>query len=528
MPQSFPEKLGKYEILGLIGRGSMGVVYKAQDPEIGRTVALKMMSGVRTPNSVGGTSARTLALYSEARSAGSLRHQNIITVFDISVDENNPYIVMDFVEGIGLDRLIKDKGNLVPELALCYLAQAASGLDYAHSRSIVHCDVKPSNLLIDSLDHLFILDFGIAKLITSESSNPNDQVIGTPAYMSPEQINGDKITSKTDIFSLAIVTFESLTGIRPYKGKEFSVVLGNILNGERQSIVDLNPNLPVTLEVIFDKAFDSDPRNRFKDCRSFIEAIADALGLENPFFKLGSLPAKKKLGLFQLKNIIEKAKLLAKTGSQDFKGLVEDKSKFFTVSNNSRLRLIILSILTTTISLTLLFTYIALKRRVNEMSSFAEPTTIPSNFELNSPELNSLVEEFEELDLTTLIEIVREDHFESAQRFYMAIKELKNRSKLELAIFLPKILSHPSQRIKIEGINYLMQIGGINSYNQLVVNLLNDSNALVRLEAIKFIDTVIDKNLIFDIGLKGFRFKEKDLKFRIKKILAKQVANANS
>jgi serine/threonine protein kinase len=500
---SEPEKLGKYQILSLIGRGSMGVVYKALDPEIGRTVALKMMRGVRTPNSVGGTSARTLALYSEARSAGSLRHQNIITVFDISVDENNPYIVMDYVDGVGLDKLIKDKKLLSPELAICYLAQAASGLDYAHSKSIVHCDVKPSNLLIDSSNHLFILDFGIAKLITSDSSDPEDQVVGTPAYMSPEQINSEKITSKTDIFSLAIVTFEALTGFRPFKGNEFSVVLGNILNGKRESITDLNPNLPLTLEAIFDSALDIEPRNRYNDCSSFILSVADALGLENPFLKLGVIPEKKIIGFFQLRNLQVKIR-------QRVKGLANDTSIELSKASESlqRIRLVVLSVIATVISICLLTFYVILNRKINELSKFTDQSIIPSYFELINPELPEVAKDFTNKTTQELITIVAEAKHGNSFNCFMAIRELKIRGSIELALFLKQILNHPSQRIRMIGLEYLESLGGVKEYNYLVVNLLNDPNPYIREKAINSLKTIKDKNTVLDIALKAYSEKD--------------------
>lgn len=282
-----PANIGKYKVLGLLGRGSMGVVYKGFDPEIEREVAIKMLHGVfdhaneSDANRLGG-------LRDEARSAGNLRHPNIITVFEVNVMGASPYIVMDYLEGIALDRLLKQEGALHPARVLYYVAQAALGLDYAHSKGIVHCDVKPSNLILEEQsDSICILDFGIAKFGTSleELDGP---VVGTPAYMSPEQIMNESLDGRSDVFSLAIVAFELLVGVRPFPGSDLTTVMSNILQGLPMSISECAPQY-AHLEPFFQRALA--PRDRrFNTCSEMVSALATVLGFADPFDSASGMP----------------------------------------------------------------------------------------------------------------------------------------------------------------------------------------------------------------------------------------------
>lgn len=282
-----PSNIGKYKVLGLLGRGSMGVVYKGFDPEIEREVAIKMLRGVfdhaneSDANRLGG-------LRDEARSAGNLRHPNIITVFEVNVMGASPYIVMDYLEGIALDRLLKQEGALHPARVLYYVAQAALGLDYAHSKGIIHCDVKPSNLLLEEQsDLIFILDFGIAKFGTSleELDGP---VVGTPAYMSPEQIMNEPLDGRSDVFSLAIVAFELLVGVRPFPGSDLTTVMSNILQGLPMSIAECALQY-AHCEVFFQRAL-APREKRFSTCSEMVSALAEVLGFADPFDSASGMP----------------------------------------------------------------------------------------------------------------------------------------------------------------------------------------------------------------------------------------------
>jgi len=272
-----PRTIGKYQILGVLGRGSMGVVYKAEDPEIGRVVAVKTLRKVHGPssNAVQSTLER---FKQEARSAGRLRHPNIITIFDANSEDDAPFIVMDYIEGQGLDAVIQKHTRLTPAETVHYLRQIAEGLDYAHSMGVLHRDIKPSNILIDGSGRAFILDFGVASLTSGTS--PGAAVVGTPGYMSPEQIQNESLDNRCDLFSLGVVAFEALCGSRPFAGDNVAAVIQSILQGRRDSLQTLAPELPLQAELEIDRMLASDRSQRFSSGREFVNALAAALGVE--------------------------------------------------------------------------------------------------------------------------------------------------------------------------------------------------------------------------------------------------------
>ena len=272
-----PRTIGKYQVLGVLGRGSMGVVYKAEDPEIGRVVAIKTLRKVHGPS----TNAVQSALdrfKQEARSAGRLRHPNIITIFDANSDDGMPFIVMDFIEGQGLDAVIQNHGRLTPHETIHFLRQIADGLDYAHSMGVLHRDIKPSNILIDGSGRAFVLDFGVASLTSSTA--PGAAVVGTPGYMAPEQIQNEPLDNRCDLFSLGVVAFEALSGSRPFAGDNVAAVIQSILQGKRSSLQGLAPDLPLQAELEIDRMLASDRAKRFPTAREFINALAAGLGVE--------------------------------------------------------------------------------------------------------------------------------------------------------------------------------------------------------------------------------------------------------
>jgi serine/threonine protein kinase len=269
--------IGKYEIIATLGRGSMGVVYKAKDPEIGRVVAIKTLRSVFLSDDEAGNEAMQ-RFRQEARSAGSLYHPNIVTIFEAGRTANgSPYIVMELIEGTSLESFIKDNDGLEVPAVLHYLAQVASAVDYAHSHGIIHRDLKPSNVLVDAQHRPHLLDFGVAK-ISDTSLTPAGTVVGTPSYMSPEQIRGEDLSLSTDVFSLAVVAFESLTGKRPFPGKDFSTVVSNIIHKEPLSFADVGSALPLELESVLMRALDKDPSQRPASALELIDALARAVG----------------------------------------------------------------------------------------------------------------------------------------------------------------------------------------------------------------------------------------------------------
>ncbi len=273
------KSIGKYSVIGVLGRGSMGVVYRAQDPEIGRTVAIKVLRKIFATPTLSMDSALE-RFKTEAKSAGNLRHPNIITVFEVSRDGDTPFIVMDYVEGEGLDSIIKRDGKIPPHTAISFLSQVASGLDYAHSRGVIHKDIKPANLIVDKQGNIYILDFGVASMSDSLSEpdgTGKGPVMGTPGYMSPEQIRNDRVEARGDLFSLAIVFFEALTGVRPFAGDNATVVIGNILRSEPLRATTANPSLPPGVDAEFQRALSKDPSTRFGSAKEFLAALTQAL-----------------------------------------------------------------------------------------------------------------------------------------------------------------------------------------------------------------------------------------------------------
>jgi serine/threonine protein kinase len=280
--QSALRSIGKYEILGTLGRGSMGIVYKARDPEIGRIVAVKTLRKIGASHFQNADMALE-RFRIEARSAGNLRHPNLITIFEINRDGDTPYIVMDYVEGESLDSLLGRLGKLPPARMLSVIGQVARGLDYAHAKGVVHRDIKPANILVDANGTVFVLDFGVATISGSlgEDEDPAaaNLVMGTPGYMSPEQIlNEQKLDARSDLFALAVVTFECLTGQRPFPGDNFTAVVGNILEAKPLSLTMLAPELPLALEVELNRALAKKRDQRFGSGREMLEAFASALG----------------------------------------------------------------------------------------------------------------------------------------------------------------------------------------------------------------------------------------------------------
>jgi eukaryotic-like serine/threonine-protein kinase len=276
------QTIGKYRIVGTLGRGSMGVVYKAQDPEIGRIVAIKTLRKL-TSNQFHDADSALERFKIEARSAGNLRHPNLITIFEVNIEGDIPYIVMDYVEGEGLDVILNRFHRLNPKVALYYLKQVAEGIDSAHSQGVIHRDIKPSNIVVDKNEHVYVLDFGVASInesfSESEREAKSEPVMGTPAYMSPEQILNKKPNFKSDLFSLAVVGFEFLTGTRPFTGKNFNEVLSSILNAKPVPITSL-VDLPIALEVEFERALAKDRDQRFNCAIEMVEAFAKSLGMD--------------------------------------------------------------------------------------------------------------------------------------------------------------------------------------------------------------------------------------------------------
>ncbi|MBN1350246.1 protein kinase [candidate division KSB1 bacterium] len=263
----------RYEVKSEIGKGAMGKVYKAYDHKMDRTVVLKE---IRMDLDLGKMELEKLKrrFEREALSAGKLNHPNIVTIFDIVKIDTRSFISMEYIEGINLLHLLQQRKLLPPKEAANLVRQACSALAEAHSRGIVHRDIKPSNIMVMKNGLIKIVDFGVAKMADSSGTlTQAGSSLGTPSYMSPEQIEGKEIDGRSDIFSLGVVFYEMLTGVRPFKGDSIASIIVKIIQAKPRRITSYDNNLPVELENIVNKMMEKSPNNRYATAREIITDI---------------------------------------------------------------------------------------------------------------------------------------------------------------------------------------------------------------------------------------------------------------
>ena len=265
------EKIGKYEILEELGKGGMGVVYKAFDPIMEREVALKVILDVAL--AVPEIKQR---FYREARTAGKLAHENITIVHDVGEDQGRPFIVMEYLPGYDLREILDQKRPLSLLQKLDIAAQIARGLGYSHSRDIIHRDIKPANIRIIDDRKVKIMDFGIAKL-GSSSMTSTGAVIGTPYYMSPEQIQGKKIDRRSDIFSYGVLLYEFLTYTKPFTGSEPTAVMYKIVHEQPEHFDELSRMVPSGLRDLVARLLTKDPGERYQDLHDVSDRLENII-----------------------------------------------------------------------------------------------------------------------------------------------------------------------------------------------------------------------------------------------------------
>jgi serine/threonine-protein kinase len=266
--------VGRYEVLQELGQGAMGVVYKAKDPKINRLVAIKTIrfSDEFEDEKLKEVKDRFLR---EAEIAGMLSHPAIVAIYDVGEDYDLTYLAMELLEGEDLQGHCR-QGSLLPlKKVLSVIASTAAALDYAHSQGVIHRDVKPGNIMLLSNGGVKVTDFGIAKAM-SDSKTKSGIILGTPNYMSPEQINGQEIDGRSDIFSLGVVFYELLTGAMPFYGKTLTNLFYQITQEEPRPIREINPRIPKPVEQIVAKTLIKDPERRFQrasDLAGYAKAV---------------------------------------------------------------------------------------------------------------------------------------------------------------------------------------------------------------------------------------------------------------
>jgi len=273
---SAPMQIGRYTVARELGRGGMGIVYEATDPAIGRRLAIKVIN-LQFMTGEGEAQVLRERLFREARSAGALSHPGIVGVYDVGEDRAMAFIAMEFVDGPSLQQIQRSSGKLEPADVVDMLAQVAAALDYAHRNGVVHRDIKPPNIMIHQGAQVKIADFGIAKITNAPKYTVTGMVMGTPAYMSPEQIEGREVDGRSDQFSLAVVAYELLTGMVPFQGKTYVSMVHSIVYGERPSAQAANPLLPVTFDAVLARGMAARPGDRFANCAEFVAALRTAL-----------------------------------------------------------------------------------------------------------------------------------------------------------------------------------------------------------------------------------------------------------
>ncbi len=273
--------LGRYQVEKELGKGAMGVVYLGKDPKIGRVVAIKTMSLSSEFEGAELADARE-RFFREAETAGRLQHQNIVTIFDAGEEHDLAYIAMEFLKGHDLTPYCK-AGQLLPvPTVISLVARVAQALTYAHKAHVVHRDIKPANIMYDAeTDTVKVTDFGIAR-ITDSSKTKTGLVLGTPSFMSPEQLSGKKVDGRSDLYSLGVMLFQLLTGVLPFRGESMAELMFKIANEAAPDILQLRSDLTPALAAVVARAMSKDPQTRYQDGDSFATELLQAEGQTTP------------------------------------------------------------------------------------------------------------------------------------------------------------------------------------------------------------------------------------------------------
>ena len=265
-------RLGKYEIHSEIGRGGVGVVYRGRDPDLNRDVAVKVLAPYLVESDVLVERFRR-----EARLAAQLDHPNIVTIYDVGMEGKWHYIIMQYLEGETLTELIHRQAPLPPREVHTILHALAQALDYAHSRSLVHRDIKPANIIVSPSGHMTITDFGIAKAAFETQLTVTGTIVGTPDYMSPEQIEGRAVDGRSDQYGLGLIAYEMLSGQFPFKASGPGNLLYKIIHEKTPPIGLVKSDLPKGVGRVLEQVLAKKPEERFETVTAFADALEGAI-----------------------------------------------------------------------------------------------------------------------------------------------------------------------------------------------------------------------------------------------------------
>ncbi len=273
MAENLPEKFGRFKVIDELGRGAMGVVYRAQDSALGRTVAIKTIA---LTGSAAERDMHEARFQQEARAAGSIGHPAIITIYDVGREGDTAFIAMELLEGRDLREMIRDV-SMMPSQSVSIAATVAEGLAYAHERGVVHRDIKPGNIMVLPDGRVKIMDFGIARLHEPTVKTQTGVLLGSPQYMSPEQIVGQPFDHRADIFSLGLVLYEMLTGSKPFQGDDIPELMFKVANMPAKPPSHIAPDLPPVIDYIVARALKKKPDERYASAAELARDLREAM-----------------------------------------------------------------------------------------------------------------------------------------------------------------------------------------------------------------------------------------------------------
>ena len=270
---ALPEKFGRFRVIDELGRGAMGIVYRAEDPALGRTVAIKTIALTGSSHERDVHETRFLQ---EGRAAGGMSHPAIVTIYDVGREGDVAFIAMELIEGRDLREVIA-AGGLTASQAVSIGASAAEGLAYAHARGVVHRDIKPGNIMVLPDHRVKIMDFGIARLHEPMVKTQTGVMLGSPQYMSPEQITGQEVDHRADIFSLGLVLYEALTGVRAFQGEDVPELMFRVANMRETPPSHVAPHLPPVIDLIVARALKKKAEDRYASAADLAKDLRAAM-----------------------------------------------------------------------------------------------------------------------------------------------------------------------------------------------------------------------------------------------------------